>query len=100
MVKRNLLATFIYAMMYWLYFGADLIVAITGFINGDITTLLTPTGMAAFIGVAIPVLNLFDVYLNKNRALTFNNGKTDWFFKNKDYDRKFDERADRNNYRT
>lgn len=100
MMKRNLLATFIYAMMYWLYFGADLIMAVTSAMGGNTSALFTSSGLAAIVGVAIPVLNLFDVYVNKNRAMTFNNGKTDWFFKNKAYDRQYDERADRNNYRT
>jgi len=100
MMKRNLLATFIYALMYWMYFGTDLIMTITSAMDGNVATIFTSTGLASIVGVAIPVLNLFDVYFNKNRAMTFGNTKTDWFFKNKDYDRQYDERADRNNYRT
>ncbi len=98
MIRRNLLATFIYAMMYWLYFGTDLIITITAMVNGEAITDFS-TAIASFVGVGIPVFNLIDVYINKNRVGKSGDRKTDWFYKNKDYDRQFDERADRNNYR-
>ena len=52
------------------------------------------------IGILIPFVALIDVLLDKNRKLNPTDKKTDWFYKNKDYDRKLDERADKNNYRT
>ena len=52
------------------------------------------------IGILIPLVALIDVLLDKNRKLNPTDKKTDWFYKNKDYDRKLDERADKNNYRT
>ena len=56
--------------------------------------------LVALVGIAIPVAALFDVLLDKNRKLNPKDKKTDWFYKNKDFDRKLDERADKNNYRT
>lgn len=99
MIRRNLLGTFIYAFMYWMYFGSDLIMIINSILQGTFTFSMTSTAVAAIVGVGIPVFNLFDVYLNKNRAGKFGDKKTDWFYKNKDYDRQFDERADKNNYK-
>ena len=37
---------------------------------------------------------------DKNRKAHPKDKKTDWFYKNEQYDRKLDERADKNNYRT
>lgn len=100
MIKRNLLATFIYAMMYWMYFGSDLIMTVSSMMEGNVAIATTSTAVAAIVGVGIPVFNLLDVYINKNRVGKSGDKQTDWFYKNKDYDRQFDERADRNNYRT
>ena len=100
MIKRNLLATFIYAMMYWMYFGSDLIMTISAMMEGNVAIAMTSTAVAEIVGVGIPVFNILDVYINKNRVGKAGDKQTDWFYKNKDYDRQFDERADRNNYRT
>lgn len=45
------------------------------------------------------MLTFLDILVNKNRNLGSGTKKADWFYKNEDYDRKFDERADRNQYR-
>ena len=52
------------------------------------------------IGILIPLIALIDVLLDKIEKLNPTDKKTDWFYKNKDYDRQLDERADKNNYRT
>ena len=54
----------------------------------------------ALIGVALPIVALFDILFDKSRKANPTNKKTDWFYKNEQYDRKLDERADKNNYRT
>ena len=43
---------------------------------------------------------IFDLLLDKNRKAHPKDKKTDWFYKNEQYDRKLDDRADKNNYRT
>ena len=59
------------------------------------------TGMViSLIGLIIPVAVLLDLLADKNRKAHPKDKKTDWFYKNEAYDRKFDERADKNNYRT
>ena len=55
-------------------------------------------GFVSFIGVilAVCVLNLL---FNKVTAKDPKDKKTDWFFQEEKYDRKLDERADKNQYR-
>ena len=43
---------------------------------------------------------LFDLIIDKSRKANPKDKKTDWFYKNEQFDRKLDERADKNNYRT
>ena len=38
--------------------------------------------------------------MDKNRTNHPVDKKTDWFYKNEEFDRKLDDRADKNNYRT
>ena len=56
--------------------------------------------LVALVGIAIPLFAFFDVLLDRNRKAHPTDKKTDWFYKNEEYDRKMDERADRNQYRT
>ena len=43
---------------------------------------------------------LLDLLMDKNRKNHPKDKKTDWFYDNEQFDRKMDERADKNNYRT
>ena len=45
-------------------------------------------------------LNVDESLLDKNRKLNPKDKKTDWFYQNEEFDRKLDDRADKNNYRT
>ena len=54
--------------------------------------------LCTVIGIIIPLLTFFDILLNKHRTAGKNVKKEDWFYANEEYDRKFDERADRNQY--
>ena len=54
-------------------------------------------GATVYLGMYVAY---FDILLNKDRTAGRKYKKTDWFYTNKDYDREFDERADRNQYRT
>ena len=56
--------------------------------------------LVALVGIAIPLFAFFDVLLDRNRKAHPTDKKTDWFYKNAEYDRKMDERADKNQYRT
>jgi len=100
-VKRNIIGALIYLVSYGMYFGVDLFNNIK--ILMDNGTLSPVTALGAFIsliGIAIPIFVLLDLLLDKNRKAHPVDTKTDWFFKNEAYDRKLDDRADKNNYRT
>ncbi len=102
--KRKMIGAFIYLLAYGMYFGTDLMVGITTLITD--TSNITSSNMGIYlnafislIGIAIPVAVLFDLLLDKNRKANPKDNKTDWFYKNEQFDRKMDERADKNNYR-
>ena len=98
--KRKFLGSVIYMIGYFGYFGVELfknmqqMLTVGGMIDDYISVLFS------LIGVALPLFTFFDLLLDKNRQLHPTDKKTDWFYKNKKYDMKKDERADKNNYRT
>ena len=98
-VKRKLLPTIIYLLAHGAYYGIYLYNNLTAMAEGQAALDDYMSLLVALVGIAIPVAALFDVLLDKNRKLNPKDKKTDWFYKNEAYDRKFDERADKNNYR-
>ena len=98
--KRNLLITLIYFLAYLLYFGSNVLSGIGLIMDGQANIQIYTDLFIDAIGILLPFIALIDVLLDKNRKLNPTDKKTDWFYKNKDYDRKLDERADKNNYRT
>lgn len=102
-VKRKMIGALIYLLSYGLYFGTDLTTKIS-MIFEDMTqeiTMGTSLSMiVSLIGVVLPLAVLIDLLLDKQRKANPKDNKTDWFYKNKDFDRKLDDRADKNNYRT
>ena len=55
--------------------------------------------LVSAIGVLLPLMVLIDTLADKSRKLNPVDKKTDWFYKSEQFDRKFDERADRNEYK-
>lgn len=101
-VKRKLIGALIYLLAYGMYFGVDLINNIQQLFNIEISLNMGVYANTFFslIGMIIPVAVLLDLLVDKNRKANPKDKKTDWFYNNEDYDRKLDERADKNNYRT
>ncbi len=104
-VKRKVIGALIYLLAYGMYFGTDLMTGITALMSAEpninISTAGTYLGtFISLIGVALPLAVLFDLLLDKNRKANPKDKKTDWFYKNEQFDRKMDDRADKNNYRT
>lgn len=98
--KRNLIGATIYFGIYGAYFGTALYNVIMEIQATGVTLTETANLVAICIGVIIPLLTFLDILINKNRRKFGADKKTDWFYKNEQYDRKLDERADKNNYRT
>lgn len=100
-VKRKLLGGIIYLIGYGMYFGVDIYNTVVSLINGE-TLEITQYAviLMSFIGIVLPICVVFELLLDKNRKAHPVDKKTDWFYKNEQFDRKMDERADKNNYRT
>ena len=99
-IKRKLLASTIYLFAHFLYYGPAFYSNIMSIADGTFDSDMAMTVLFNFFGLLLPIAAEFDVLLDKGRKLNPTDKKTDWFYKNKDYDRKLDERADKNNYRT
>lgn len=98
--KRKLLGAIIYLISYGAYFGVDLYTTVMNIINGATITLTQYTRvMVSFIGMIIPIAVFFNMLIDKNRTAHPVDKKTDWFYKNKDFDRNIDSRAHQNQYR-
>ena len=93
--KRNLMFASIYLGTYFAFFTYGI-----ALMNGNISTnkqLLNAMVMIA--GIIIALLNFLDVMFNKNRKGSTKDNKTDWFYATDKYEREYDERADRNQYK-
>lgn len=99
--KRKVIAAIIYLLAYGWYFGRGLITNVFAIMNGETLSSATYLDMfIALIAIVLPIAALFDILFDKARTKNPVNKETDWFYKNEQYDRKLDERADKNNYRT
>lgn len=101
-IKRNIIGSLLYLLSYALYFGTPLFNGIMAVVSSDgsfdinsYTTLFVNA-----LGIVIPLFVLFEMLIEKNRMAHPVDKKTDWFYKNEEYDRELDDRADKNNYRT
>ena len=93
--RRNLIFASIYLGTYFAFFTYGI-----ALMNGDISTskqLLN--AMVMVVGIIIALLNFLDVMFNKNRKGSTRDNKTDWFYATDKYEREYDERADRNQYK-
>jgi len=99
--KRKLIGALIYLGAYGWYFGMGLFDNVMTVIGGETLAMAGYMDMfIALIAIVLPIVAVFDILLDKNRKKNPIDKETDWFYKNKEYDREMDERADKNNYRT
>ena len=100
--KRVVWGPIIYVLGYGGYFSSyifsNVFPAITNGENLDIV--IIQNSAIALLGLILGIVAIFDIAWEKTKMKHFSDDKTDWYFKNKDYDRKLDERADKNQYRT
>lgn len=101
-VKRKLIGGLLYLLAYGLYFGVDIVNNVqnifTALESVDINLYINL--FMSLIGIILPIAVMFDLLMDKNRKNHPKDKKTDWFYANEKFDRKLDERADKNNYRT
>ena len=97
--KRNIIGATAYLGIYGSYFGTALYQAFMDMQATGITVVNASDILVLCVGVIIPLLTFFDILLNRHRGNFGADKKTSWFYSNDKYDREFDERADRNQYR-
>lgn len=97
--KRNIIGSILYLIVYLSYFGIDLYGIVTGIMSGYTTLVDYTRALSSFIGVVLPIVVFFNLLIDKNRITYTEDKKTDWFYKNEEYDRKLDSRVDKNQYR-
>lgn len=98
-IKRNIFGALAYFVAYGLYFGNDAYNGIVSIINGQANITSYVQLLLSILGILIPFLTVMDIFLNKERKGSTKDSKTDWFYTNKEYERKHDERADENQYK-
>lgn len=100
-VKRKLIGAIIYVVSYGFYYGVGLFSTLYGvLIEGEPIAISNSLEiLVSAIGVLLPLMVLMDTLVDKTRKINPVDKKTDWFYKNEQFDRKFDERADRNEYK-
>ncbi len=104
-IKRKIIGALIYLLTYGMYFGTNLFAGITTIVAGNIEVSLSGmtfylNTLISLVGIILPVAIVFDLLLDKNRKANPKDKKTDWFYNNEQFDRKVDDRVDKNNYRT
>ena len=102
-VKRKMIGGLIYLLSYGMYFGVNIFNYTMNMIEQQTQNLGSSIHISAFVslvGIILPIAVLLDLLVDKGRKANPKDKKTDWFYKNEQYDRKLDERADKNNYRT
>ena len=98
-IKRNIIGAAAYLGIHVAYFGTALYESMNNINESGMTISDAANMICVVIGIIVPILIFIDVLFNKNRSLGKSNKKSDWFYNNEAYDREFDERADRNQYR-
>lgn len=99
-IKRNIIGALIYFSTYLLYFGTEAVGLTYNLLEGTLMTTQYLNLFFSIIAVLLAIVTLIDILFNKERINNGKSKKTDWYYKDKAYDRELDERADKNNYRT
>lgn len=84
----------LYFIMYIGYYGYDLV----NIVNTNSISINGLSVIIDFFAIFIAVFAIFNIMINKVTGMS-KKSNTEWFYKNKDYDRKLDERADKNKYK-
>ena len=100
-VKRKMIGSLLYLTIHAIYFGGDVTNKLNILARNETLTLAQSTEfMFSMIGIILPLAVLLDLLLDKNRKMNPKDEKTDWFYKNEQFDRKLDDIDNKNNYRT
>ena len=96
--RRNIIGGIIYLVAYGLYFGPALFDQIINLIKDPAFRLDDSLDMIfSALGIILAIAVVMSLVYDKMKTPT--GKKTEWFYDNKETDRKLDERADHNNYK-
>ena len=100
-LRRNIIGGILYLVSYGYYFGGYILKnAIPKLTSGEAMSVsVMQNSFVSLVGIVIAFCVCFDLVVNKIWKRNPKDKKTDWFFDNEQYDRKYDERADKNQYR-
>ena len=103
-VKRKMIGSLLYLMLYGVYFGEHLITNIISMAQGGagLTLDLSLNLISDLVAVALAIFVLLDMLVDKGRKANPIDKKTDWYFKNEKYDEELkarDQREDKNEYK-
>ena len=97
-IKRQLIGGIIYLLTNLGYYGVNLYKSIEPVIKGEQFAVSNAfTAFISFVAVILSIVVVMDLLSDKTKKPA--DTETDWFFNNKDLDRKTDSREDKNNYR-
>ena len=103
-IKRNIIGSLLYLLVYGSYFGEHLFTTIVPILQKS-TTMTMETSLNLFmdfIAIILALFALFDTLLDKQRKANPIDKKTDWYFNNQKYDDELnarDKREDKNEYK-
>ena len=100
-LRRNLIGGILYLGSYAFYFGGYILNnAMPAIMSGSSMDMFTMQNtLVSAVALVLAFCVFFDLLVNKIRKRDPKDKKTDWFYKNEEYDRKLDERVDQNQYR-
>ncbi len=97
MAKRKMTGAVIYLIAQVSYFGADMYKNIMAVAENQTANVDYLSLLVSLISIILPVFAIMNIGLASGKGVK--NKKTDWFYGTKEYDRKYDERIDKNQYK-
>lgn len=98
--KTKLFGGIIYLLASLIYYGPELVNILPTALNGSVSMDMTINVLFLLVELVIPIFALFILIYDRKQEINPVDKKTDFFYKGDQYDRKYDDRADKNNYRT
>lgn len=100
MSKNKLSGAVILTIASLAYYGPSLLEQISLLSSGVTNSKVGLEALVSVVCLIIPIFAFFIIAFAKEQEKRPVDKKTDFFYKNEAYDRKYDDRADKNNYRT
>lgn len=103
-VKRKMIGSLLYLMLYGVYFGEHFISNIITIVQGQavLSTDIVMNLLADLVAILLALFVFLDMIVDKGRKANPIDRKTDWYFKNEKYDEELkarDQREDQNEYK-